>query len=292
MNKLRRSEAERKAKTERNLKERKAATKEQQRTLQQQQFLLAPRGTRSASTRNAVPARSQSIAPRPPTRNSVNPPRGPPTRLADPPRGRVPDNNAGRKSTIQATGKNVLVVKTPAQAGAKSRPASQKGAVGKKPRSALASQPANSKALNDLNKRLQSLAPANRSTKFGKNDLLYGPSAKGRLRAWRNRRGGVLLDEDPRYKHLNRELGQSWWRTSKKALIDAARTGRQVHFDLTNLTRENISAALSGKGKDGKTITSRELRYIRDNWNSFRTKPKYYVDNTERAPPWTWVDSR
>jgi hypothetical protein len=66
-------------------------------------------------------------------------------------------------------------------------------------------------------------------------------------------------------------------------LADAASSGRQVHFDLTNM--KDLDDVLANQGKYADATTSVELRYIRDKWDTFETKPKFYRDGAEVPAP-------
>lgn len=122
---------------------------------------------------------------------------------------------------------------------------------------------------------------AGNALKFGKHDLVYGPSATGKLAALRNKSGGKTLDD----LHRGKEVNESWLKYSKRVLDSAAETGKQVHFDLTHV--KNVKGVLNSKGPHSESITSSELRYIRDNWEKFKTKPKFYKDGSEVKPPWS-----
>src|SRR5205823_6419084 len=109
-------------------------------------------------------------------------------------------------------------------------------------------------------------------------DLVYGASAGGNLRALQEKAGGKLLTDLPK------PFEQSWEQFTKETLDNAAKTGRQVHFDLTHM--DDIGGVLAGTGEWADKITAIELRYIRDNWNKFNPKPKFYQNGAEVSPPW------
>lgn len=115
--------------------------------------------------------------------------------------------------------------------------------------------------------------------KFGENDLVYGPSAGGKLRALQQEAGGKLLTD------LEKPYGVDWPEFTQQTLQDAANTGRQVRFDLTNM--DDIPGALAGEGPQAGKVTSQELRFIRDNWDSFSVKPKFYSNGSEVPAPWS-----
>lgn len=114
--------------------------------------------------------------------------------------------------------------------------------------------------------------------RFSRNDLVYGPSASGALRSLQQKAGGKLLTD------FSKPTEVSWRAFSINTLRDAASTGRQVHFDLTHM--RDVRNALANRGQFANNVTSHELRYIRDNWKNFQTKPKFYVDGKEVTPPW------
>ena len=49
-----------------------------------------------------------------------------------------------------------------------------------------------------------------------------------------------------------------------------------IPIDLSNIS--NINDALKGIGPYGQTVTSQELRYIRDNWNIFKNVVQFCKD--------------
>jgi hypothetical protein len=112
---------------------------------------------------------------------------------------------------------------------------------------------------------------------FGPNDLVYGPSARGALRRLQQEAGGQLLTDLPKPD------GTSWKKFTTDTLADAASSGRQVHFDLTNM--KDLDDVLANQGKYADATTSVELRYIRDKWDTFETKPKFYRDGAEVPAP-------
>lgn len=114
---------------------------------------------------------------------------------------------------------------------------------------------------------------------FGANDLVYGPSAGGQLRKLQQQSGGKLLTDLP-----SPPPDVTIQQYSKKMLDHAADSGQKVHFDLTHVS--DIDNVLAGKGQFSDNITSVELRYIRDKWDDFKTKPSFYRDGVEIDPPW------
>lgn len=117
-----------------------------------------------------------------------------------------------------------------------------------------------------------------RPLQFADNDLVYGPASGGELRLLQQRAKGTLLTDIPVPE------GVVWKKFTTQVLDEAALTGRQVHFDLTYV--EDVTNILAGQGRWAENVTSVELRYIRDNWNSFAAKPKFYLDGREVPPPW------
>ena len=113
---------------------------------------------------------------------------------------------------------------------------------------------------------------------FGSNDLVYGPSAGGRLRALADRAGGVTLT------NLNKPVELTWPQFSIRTLNEAAASGRKIRFDLTHM--EDILGILNNTGKYADTTTAIELRYIRANWVKFNNLVHFYVNDIEVSPPW------
>jgi hypothetical protein len=114
--------------------------------------------------------------------------------------------------------------------------------------------------------------------RFGPNDLVYGPSAAGRLRELAQSLGGRTLNDLPKPIELN------WTEFSLRTLDEAAESGTMVRFDLTYI--EDLPGVLAGHGRFANTITGVELRYIRANWERFRSVVKFYLRGREVAAPW------
>lgn len=119
--------------------------------------------------------------------------------------------------------------------------------------------------------------------KFGDNDLVYGPSAGGKLAELQNRLGGKLLGDlgGPS------ENGYSSWTEYSLSTLDRASSRRQaVHFDLTNV--DDLNGVLNNTGAYANSVTAQELRYIMDNWGKFSNNVKLYNFNKggKVGAPW------
>lgn len=130
--------------------------------------------------------------------------------------------------------------------------------------------------------------------KFGKNDLIYGlhghvgHTQGNHLVKIKQQAGGKTLTDVKLEKHMNvggrpRLSEPGIKRKSLQVLRTAAKSGRQVHFDLTGTA--NLKGVLQGNAYK-KDNTSAELRYIKNNWHKFKTKPKFYRNGKEVARPW------
>jgi len=117
--------------------------------------------------------------------------------------------------------------------------------------------------------------------RFGSNDLVYGPSAAGRLRQLQQRAGGKTLTDA-----VSDLGGRTWIQASIDTMEEALRNGHKIHFDLTNV--EDIHGILNNTGRFANTVTAQELRYIRQNWSRAEVKNgvKFYVNDVEVSPPW------
>jgi hypothetical protein len=115
--------------------------------------------------------------------------------------------------------------------------------------------------------------------RFGADDLVYGPGANGALRAFQKERGGLLFQDV-----VKEHLGETVTQASVRLLQSAARSKRQVHWDLTNM--DDIANVLARKGPMAEKITSHEFRFIRENWDEFLVKPKFYRNGIEVGRPW------
>jgi RHS repeat-associated protein len=114
--------------------------------------------------------------------------------------------------------------------------------------------------------------------RFGSDDLVYGPSARGYLRALQQEAGGVLLDDLPKPPSL------SWEQFTTRTLDAAASSGRRVRFDLTHV--DDLQAVLRGQGEWANTVTAYELRYLQANWSRFQKVTHFYENGIEVAAPW------
>ncbi|MBS9405477.1 hypothetical protein KG088_17880 [Halomonas sp. TRM85114] len=132
--------------------------------------------------------------------------------------------------------------------------------------------------IQELRKRLHSERELRQNKRFRSNDLVYGPSAGGKLRAFQQKYGGKLLTD------LSKPPSMKWEKFTTNVLSAAARGGKQVHFDLTHM--HNIKGVLNKRGPYSRDVTAKELRYIRDNWSSFKVKPKFYRNGEQVSPPW------
>jgi RHS repeat-associated protein len=121
----------------------------------------------------------------------------------------------------------------------------------------------------------------NKVLKFGPNDLVYGPSAGGALRKLQKDAGGKLLNDlgSPINNGFDDILEYSFHMIEK-----TVKDGNTIHFDLTYI--EDLSGVLNATGKYGDKITSKELRFIKDNWDKFKYNVKFYKDGIEVGVPW------
>lgn len=108
-------------------------------------------------------------------------------------------------------------------------------------------------------------------------DLVYGPSAHGRLRSWQERRGGRLLTD------IAKPMRMDWTTFSRKAMEQALREGNRIHFDLSNV--DDISAVLEGTAH-GSSSTTGELLYLKTHWIRFDSITQFYRNDRKVPPPW------
>lgn len=114
--------------------------------------------------------------------------------------------------------------------------------------------------------------------RFESNDLVYGPSAMGKLRKLQQQAGGRLLNDIP--KPINKTFVQHSIDTMEQAL----RNSDNIHFDLTNMN--DIDNILNNQGQFANAITSQEIRYIRNNWHRFKNSVRFYKNKKEVNVLW------
>jgi hypothetical protein len=115
--------------------------------------------------------------------------------------------------------------------------------------------------------------------RFGADDLVYGPSAGGKLRELADSAGGRLLTDVG-----GPAPGQSWLQFSIQTLEDQLEAGGKIRFDLTNMI--DVEGALKGTGPWGNTVTAGELRYLQQNWSRFSNSTSFYRNGLQVAAPW------
>ena len=103
------------------------------------------------------------------------------------------------------------------------------------------------------------------SLKFGDNDLVYGPSASGKLVELQRSAGGKLLSDVGNPYDMG--YGSDWLKFSTDTI-------------------EDIDGILNGTSQYMNRTTSGELRYIRDNWDRLSGNIKFYSNGEEVLPPW------
>ena len=109
--------------------------------------------------------------------------------------------------------------------------------------------------------------------------LVYGPSAGGQLANLAAELGGQTLNEIA-------SAGPGpigWAEFSIQTLQEAAASGRQVIFDLTNM--QDIPGVLAGTAYVG-AVTSAELQFIQQNWASMRGVVQFINNGSNVLPPW------
>ncbi|MCL2323426.1 MAG: RHS repeat-associated core domain-containing protein, partial [Oscillospiraceae bacterium] len=125
----------------------------------------------------------------------------------------------------------------------------------------------------------------NTNLKFGENDLVYGPNANGELWEFKTKNGGKILQEVADWQ--NDGLGDdpdAWFWRSTIAMENAVAEGNKIHFDLTNV--RNIDGALGGYGPYANSVTSLELKYLFDNWDTYKDTVIFYKKGSVVNPPW------
>ncbi|MEW8105817.1 MAG: DUF6531 domain-containing protein [Candidatus Thiodiazotropha endolucinida] len=120
---------------------------------------------------------------------------------------------------------------------------------------------------------------------FDPQDLVYGPSANGRLVELKNEAGGQLLSDFLEENGLDvyEDFNGSWYEATRWAMETQLERGGMIHFDLTHI--ENLEQVINGTYLP-ESVTSYELRYIRSNWSRFRTNVEFYRDREAVPPPW------
>jgi RHS repeat-associated protein len=122
----------------------------------------------------------------------------------------------------------------------------------------------------------------NANPRFGPNDVVYGvysaPSPRGgfynptEVLSF-NAGGKIVGAVDPAMAY----------EISVQRMEDALAKGGRVRFDLTYV---NTEQALGGYGDFGSSITSRELRYLQENWTRFEGHANFYNKYREVPTPW------
>ena len=114
--------------------------------------------------------------------------------------------------------------------------------------------------------------------KFGDSDLVYGPSAEGRLRNLQETSGGKLLTD------LNKPVNMTNIEFSRNMIDSTVNNGNTIRFDLTFV--DDINGVLANTGKYANTVTAQELQYIMNNWNNLSNGVRFYSNGMEVAAPW------
>ncbi|MEM6274980.1 MAG: hypothetical protein AAF735_07035 [Myxococcota bacterium] len=126
--------------------------------------------------------------------------------------------------------------------------------------------------------RVDAVQPEIPRLEFGDHDLVFGPSAGGRLRGLQQEAGGRLLTDLPKPPNL------SWVDFSLGVLRSHLDDAGVVRFDLTHM--RDIPDALRGVGEYADTVTAHELRFLRDAMDSYPGQVRFYRDGAEVEPPW------
>ena len=114
--------------------------------------------------------------------------------------------------------------------------------------------------------------------KFAEDDLVYGPSAGGKLKDLCDEAGGKLLTDFE--KPTEYDILQFSCHTMDKTVAKNS----MIHFDLTYL--KDVEGMLNNVGPYKDKITAGELRYIYEHWSSFSKNVKFYYYEMEVLPPW------
>lgn len=126
--------------------------------------------------------------------------------------------------------------------------------------------------------RVDAVQPEIPRLQFDDNDLVFGPSAGGRLRGLQQQAGGRLLTDLPKPPNLG------WVDFSLGVLRSHLDAGGTVRFDLTHM--RDIPDALRGVGEYANTVTANELRFLRDTMDNYPGQVRFYRDGAEVEPPW------
>ena len=114
--------------------------------------------------------------------------------------------------------------------------------------------------------------------KFGPDDIVYGPSAGGKLREFQTQAGGKLLTDLPKPPNL------SWEHFSIQTIEKQIASGKKLHFDITHM--KDIPGILKESGKFADTVTAAELRHIHQNWDRIGSNVTFIRDGKYVAAPW------
>jgi hypothetical protein len=110
-----------------------------------------------------------------------------------------------------------------------------------------------------------------------KTTLFYGLSKGTQLAKKAHQAGGLTLSD---FKNPH---GKDFAKYSKEILDRAAAAGARVNFDLSDV---DVDGALSVTGPHAHSVTSQELRYIRDNWQRFQKIVTFEKEGQVISPPW------
>ena len=127
-----------------------------------------------------------------------------------------------------------------------------------------------------------SYGKSSKNLQFDKNDMVYGPSANGKLLELQRKSGGKLLSDigNP----YENGYGDDWLSFSTDTIENTINAGYKIRFDLTYM--DDIDGVLNGTGKYANSITAGELRYIQDNWSRLSGGVIFYFNGEEVLPPW------
>ncbi len=123
------------------------------------------------------------------------------------------------------------------------------------------------------------VAPPAPQLRFGANDLVYGPSARGALRQLQQRAGGRTLTDVG-----GPAPGQSWTQFSIQTMEAQLAQGGRIRFDLTHV--RDLPGVLRNVGEYAGTVTAQELRYLQANWSRFQGSVNFYRNGVEVPAPW------